>query len=80
MSKFNDEFDYYEVLGVAKTASEKDIKKAYRKLVRAVAFDNALGLRSALAHIHNRIVLLQAIKYHPVCHVASPIAALVFRA
>ncbi|MDY7395443.1 J domain-containing protein [Aureibaculum sp. 2210JD6-5] len=26
--------DYYKILGVAKTASEKDIKKAYRKLAR----------------------------------------------
>ncbi|MBU2939776.1 J domain-containing protein [Lacinutrix sp. C3R15] len=26
--------DYYKVLGIAKTASEKDIKKAYRKLAR----------------------------------------------
>ena len=26
--------DYYEVLGVAKNASEKDVKSAYRKLAR----------------------------------------------
>ncbi len=26
--------DYYKTLGIAKTASDKDIKKAYRKLAR----------------------------------------------
>ena len=26
--------DYYKILGVAKTATEADIKKAYRKLAR----------------------------------------------
>jgi molecular chaperone DnaJ len=29
-----DKRDYYEVLGVDKTADEKTIKKAYRKLAR----------------------------------------------
>jgi len=26
--------DYYKILGIPKTATEKDIKKAYRKLAR----------------------------------------------
>ena len=35
--------DYYEVLGVAKTASEDDIKKAYRKLAHRYHPDKAGG-------------------------------------
>ena len=34
MTKLAEKRDYYEVLGVDKTADEKEIKKAYRKLAR----------------------------------------------
>lgn len=36
--------DYYKLLGVTKDASEDDIKKAYKKMVR-----NFAGLRIAIA-------------------------------
>src|SRR5262245_42939904 len=41
--------DYYEVLGLAKGASEADIKKAYRKLARQYHPDRNPGDKSAEA-------------------------------
>lgn len=32
--------DYYKILGIENTASDKDIKKAYRKLARKYHPDN----------------------------------------
>ena len=41
--------DYYEVLGIQKTASEKDIKQAFRKLARKCHPDVNPGDRGAEA-------------------------------
>ncbi|KAH3902395.1 Scj1p SCDLUD_002216 [Saccharomycodes ludwigii] len=40
---FADQIDYYEVLGISKTASDKDIKSAYRKLSKQYHPDKNSG-------------------------------------
>jgi DnaJ family protein B protein 4 len=49
--------DYYKLLGVAKDASEDEIKKAYKKMVR--------NLAGRCTFITDHLDTAQALKWHP---------------
>ena len=48
--------DYYEVLGLAKGASEDEIKKSYRKLAKQYHPDMNPGDKEAEAHFKERSI------------------------
>src|ERR1700722_1155553 len=66
--------DYYNLLGVDKDASEDDIKKAYKKMVRHLPC-SVLSL--SLADI--KVPLVQALKWHPDRNAGSEAASKKFQ-
>src|SRR3989344_3193257 len=52
--------DYYQILGVSKTASEEDIKKAYRKLAHQYHPDKAGGNENKFKEINEAYQVLSS--------------------
>src|SRR3989338_9092900 len=52
--------DYYQILGISKTASEEDIKKAYRKLAHQYHPDKAGGNENKFKEINEAYQVLSS--------------------